>query len=175
MSDMFSGFRWSFDKPRAATAPKQKVFSAPSMKIGVLSRTLARNILMKRGKKHYPNEDYDVIIQHIMDDYDPENHFDEQMNDFLRNHPEYAPYRLLFIHASEIRAVENHGKEDAKAERMAWLEQEAEDGEFKDEAKKMIQEIVIDEAAIDAIVELLQDYNPPTYGFDGVGLSCLGG
>jgi hypothetical protein len=121
-----------------------------------MSRRMAREILMRRGRRHYPDEDFETVIQHIMDDYDPESHFDEQMEDFLRNHPEYATWHWLFT-------GEEPTVQDWKKEQRTWLEREAEDYEHPikaAEARSLLEDLILTELAIEAMVEALRWYQP---------------
>jgi hypothetical protein len=127
-----------------------------------MTRRMAREILMKRGRRHYPDEDYETVIQSMMDDYDPESHFDEQMEDFLRNHPEYSVWRMLFI--GEGR----EGEQDWRKERRAWLEAEG-----SEEARRILEDlIIVDDWAPEAIASAVRHLQV-RYNFNG--LKCLRG
>jgi len=127
-----------------------------------MPKSLAREILTKRGRRHYPGEDFETIIQLIMDDYDPESHFGEQMRDFLANHPEYAPWHMLFISSSEGAAEDTYAARDWKNERLAWVETEAtsEGSPHQEEARKMFNDLLTEDLVRRELCRALLRYHP---------------
>lgn len=117
-------------KPSPAEAPKPEPKEKPTPqgkpaklrvrrargREGVLPKGMARQILLARMKRLYPDSDYETLVENMMDDYDPMVTFNENMDSLARS-GRWSAFAKAFGYASDAEAGQFTAAEAGEYER----------------------------------------------------------